>query len=94
MNRALYIIAQATIVTSIWVTPWLEDLLKLYLIGAVVLIALTVNIIFRIKWLLDIIVEHLVQAVLQRVLRDPDIQKIMSWKFEEMRKRSKKSMSR
>jgi hypothetical protein len=53
----------------------------------VVLITLTINVAFRIKWLLDIIVEHLVQAVLQKVLQDQDIQKIMHWKFEAMKKK-------
>jgi hypothetical protein len=94
MNRAFYIIANTSITLSIFLTPWLEDLMKLYLISAVVLIALTVNVAFRIKWLLDIIVEHLVQAVLNKVLQDQDIQKIVKWKFEAMRKKAKKPISR
>ena len=87
MNQQLQIAANIAIAISIILTPWLEDMLKLYLICAVVIIAFTVNVAFRVKWLMDIIVEHLVQAVLQKVLRDQDIQKIMSWKFEEMRKK-------
>ncbi|MGD0591052.1 MAG: hypothetical protein ABSA44_09675 [Bacteroidota bacterium] len=90
MSRAAYIIANATMLLSIALTPWLEDLLKLYLISAVVLITLTINVAFRIKWLMDIIVEHLVQAVLNKVLQDQDIQKIMHWKFEAMKRKSKK----
>jgi ribosomal protein S13 len=69
---------------GVFLTPWLEDLLKIYLISAIVLIALTVNVAFRIKELRDIIVEHIVQAVMQRVLMDKDVQKIMQWKFEAM----------
>jgi len=90
MTRAVYIIANASITLTILLTPWLEDLLKLYLISAVILITLTVNVAFRMAWLRDIIIEHLVQAVLNKVLQDQDIQKIMHWKFEEMRKKAKK----
>ena len=88
MTRAIYIIANVSIMLSIVLTPWLEDLLKIYLITAVVIITLTINVAFRIKWLMNIIIEHLVQAVLNKVLQDQDVQKIMHWKFEEMRKRS------
>ena len=77
MNQQLHIAANIAIAISIILTPWLEDMLKLYLISTVVIIALTVNVAFRVKWLTDIVVEHLVQAVLQKVLRDQDIQKIM-----------------
>ena len=90
MNRALYIMANSSLVLGIWFTPWLEDLIKIYMISAIVLIALTINLAFRLKWLMDIIVEHLVQAVLQKVMQDQDIQKVMSWKFEEMRRKAKK----
>jgi hypothetical protein len=84
MNRAVYIFANAAMSLGVFLTPWLEDLLKIYLISAIVLIALTVNVAFRIKELRDIIVEHIVQAVMQRVLMDKDVQKIMQWKFEAM----------
>ena len=43
--------ANSSLVLGIWFTPWLEDLVKIYMISAIVLIALTINLAFRIKWL-------------------------------------------
>lgn len=92
MNRIAYIGANVVIMISIAFSPWLADLVKYYMIGMLVIITLTINVAFRFKWLMDIIIEHLVQAVLQKVLRDTDIQKVMHWKFEEMRKKSRKKL--
>ena len=65
-------------------TPWLEDLLKVYIIAMIAVITLTVNVLFRIASLRDWIVEHLVQAVLARLLEDEEMKKIVKMKYDSM----------
>lgn len=89
MNRVLYIIANATIMLGILLPDWLEDMMKLYYFLAFVIITLSINVVFRIKWISDIIIERALRILIERALRDPDIQKVMAWKFEAMREKAK-----
>jgi Flp pilus assembly protein TadB len=71
--------ALAMILMSVWFTPWLDELLKVYVVAVVVLITLLVNTLFWWTRLRETIINHLVVAIVQRVLMDPDIQKLIDW---------------
>jgi hypothetical protein len=59
-----------------WFSPGLDELIKVYIIGLQVFIWVLAVLLLRIAWLRDLIVKHIVAAVLQEVMRDPDIQKL------------------
>jgi hypothetical protein len=86
MNASSYALANATIVSAIVFAPWLDDLLKIYLIIALVLVAFTVNIALHIGRIRDLIVGQIIQTIIKEVMTDKSVQEIFRMKFEAMAK--------
>lgn len=90
MTTKSYMISQATIGGMIALTPWLDELLKVYLIIALTLIIVSTNLLFRLKKVEDLIVERLVERALTRILMDKDVQEVIRARFKVMAEQSKK----
>jgi len=91
MSARSYIAANITFISAIVLAPWLEDLLKVYMIVLVVLVSVTFNVVFRIEKLRDMIEEFLIQSVLNKVMRDKDVQEVIRIKFMTMAKQIRES---
>jgi len=74
---------------SIALVPWLEDLLKIYLIAMVAILTLTVNVAFRMRSIWEWIIEKALQEVIKRLMQDEDMKKIIKMRFDAMIKRAK-----
>lgn len=86
MSARSHIAANVTFISAIALAPWLEDLLKIYLIVAVVLVAVTINVALRVARIRDLIVEHVIQSVINKVMMDKDVQEVFRMKFIAMAK--------
>ena len=86
MSIRSHIAANVTFISAIALAPWLEDLLKIYLIVAVILVAVTINIALRVAKIRDLIVEHVIQSVVSKVMMDKDVQEVFRMKFTAMAK--------
>ncbi len=74
---------------SIALLPWVEDLFKLYMIAMVVILTLTINVAFRIKTVWEWIIEKALQEIIERLMEDEDMKKIIKMRFDAMVKRAK-----
>lgn len=79
MHVKAYIGALSTIIASAWLTPWLDELIKIYVLTVVVVVTLLVNLVFWFHRIRESIINHLVASVIQQVLADKDVQKIIDW---------------
>jgi hypothetical protein len=82
-----YIAALMSIGTSVYIVPWVDELVKVYIIAVVILVTVFVNLLFWFARAREFIINHFVAAIIQRVLSDHDIQKLIDWprKREEIR---------
>lgn len=96
MTIKAYITSIVTLIMSVWFTPDWSDLLKVYVISVVVLLTLAINLIFRIGRLREYVINHLVGAVLQELMKDPDIRRLINWKDrqERIRERLKQALDK
>ncbi len=74
---------------SIALLPWVEDLLKLYLVTIVIILTLTINVAFRIKAIWEWTIEKALQEIIERLMEDEDMKKIIKMRFDAMVKRAK-----
>jgi hypothetical protein len=74
----------SSICISLLLIPWLEDLLKIYLIAMVVIITLTINLAFRIEAIWNWIIEKTMEEILKRMMQDEDVKKIVKLRYDAM----------
>jgi hypothetical protein len=83
--------AIASICMVVYFAPWLDDLLKMYLVAMIVIITLTINVVFRIEAIWGWLIIKIEQEVLRRLLEDEDMRKIVKMRYDAMMERLRES---
>lgn len=94
MTVKVYVGILSTIVMSIWFTPDWNEMFKVYVVTTVAIVTFIVGVLFHISSIREKVVNHLVAAVLQEILKDRDIQKLINWgtRRDELYKRIKQKI--
>jgi len=79
MRMKVYVAALTCVGMSVMFVPEWTELVKVYVISVVVLVTALINILFRIAWLREYVVNKLVTTAIQEILKDRDIQKLIKW---------------
>lgn len=96
MSATIYYSTIATLLAGVWLSPWLEEATKVFVVWVVIMTVITITALFKIALLRDLVVKHIVAAVLQQIMTDGDMQKLMDVKgmqeriYQRVRKDLKK----
>jgi hypothetical protein len=83
MTQTKFIAALTGISLSVLFTPALEELAKVYIITVVVFVTLMINLIFRVNQVREWIVRRITTDVLNELMKDKDVRRLLAKKFSE-----------
>jgi hypothetical protein len=67
----------SSVVASVFFIPEWDVMLKVYVISVVVFITGLINVLFRIQKIREMVVNAITADVIQQILKDPDVRKLM-----------------